>query len=280
MKLGIMQGRLSPPEAGRFQSFPRLGWREEFARAAAVGLDTIEWIYDAYGEDCNPIASDAGLEEMRCLSNEHGVTVESVCADWFMDFPFLRSSVGEAKDRWERLAWLMQQCARHGGVNRIVIPFVDASAIHSEVDTAAVAAGINAISPLINSTNVELHLETALSPEDFAKFLSRMPHPRVKVNYDSGNSASLGFAPRAEFAAYGSKVGSVHLKDRLLGGGTVPIGSGNTDFEGLFNALKKLQYSGDFILQVARGPAGDEFEWARNNVRTAHSMLRRLVGPS
>lgn len=36
--VGIMQGRLSPPEDGRFQSFPRLGWREEFARAGFITL--------------------------------------------------------------------------------------------------------------------------------------------------------------------------------------------------------------------------------------------------
>jgi len=280
MKLGIMQGRLCPPEAGRFQSFPRLRWRDEFARAAAVGLDTIEWIYDAYGEDCNPIASDSGLKEMRRLSELHDVTVESVCADWFMDFPLLRSDRAEIRLRWERLAWLMHQCGRHGGVNRIVIPFVDASAIDSEADVDAVANGINAISSLIDSTHAELHLETALAPEDFAELLARIPHPRVKVNYDSGNSASLGFAPQAEIAAYGSRIGSVHLKDRLRGGGTVPLGSGATDFEGLFEALERLPYTGDFILQAARGAAGDELEWTRNNVRTARTMLRRLEVPT
>jgi hexulose-6-phosphate isomerase len=280
MKLGIMQGRLLPPEAGRFQSFPSLDWRDEFSRAAAAGLDTIEWIYDAYGEECNPIATDSGLQEMHRLSKLHGVTVESVCADWFMDFPLLRSDGDEMRLRWERLVWLMYRCARHGGVNRIVIPFVDASEIRSQADVAAVANGINAISSLIDETNAELHLETALSPQDFAELLARIPHPRVKVNYDSGNSASLGFVPRAEFDAYGSRVGSVHIKDRLRGGGTVPLGSGDTDFEGLFEALERVRYSGDFILQAARGSPGDELEWARNNVRTARTMLRRLEVPT
>jgi hexulose-6-phosphate isomerase len=195
-----------------------------------------------------------------------------------MDFPLFGSDSGETRPRWERLAWLMQRCARHGGVNRIVIPFVDASAIQCEADIAAVEEGINAISSIIDSTNIELHLETALPPEEFAELLARIPNPRVKVNYDSGNSASLGFSPRAEFAAYGSRVGSVHLKDRRLGAGTVPLGSGDADFEGLLAALASLPYMGDFILQAARGAAGDELEWTRSNVRTARTMLRRLQG--
>jgi L-ribulose-5-phosphate 3-epimerase len=41
-RYGIMQGRLSPPEDGRFQSFPRNSWREEFPRAREAGLDYIE----------------------------------------------------------------------------------------------------------------------------------------------------------------------------------------------------------------------------------------------
>jgi len=37
--IGIMQGRLSPPEVGRFQAFLRRSWREEFPRAREASLD-------------------------------------------------------------------------------------------------------------------------------------------------------------------------------------------------------------------------------------------------
>jgi hexulose-6-phosphate isomerase len=87
----------------------------------------------------------------------------------------------------------------------------------------------------------------------------------LKVNYDSGNSSSLGYAPREEFAAYGERVGSVHIKDRLLGASTVPLGTGDADFAGLAEGLRKVAYKGDFILQVARGTSGDEVAWARQN---------------
>jgi hexulose-6-phosphate isomerase len=89
--------------------------------------------------------------------------------------------------------------------------------------------------------------------------------PLLKVNYDSGNSSSLGYAPREEFAAYGERVGSVHIKDRLLGASTVPLGTGDADFPALAEGLKKVDYKGDFILQVARGASEDEVAWARRN---------------
>ena len=45
--------------------------------------------------------------------------------------------------------------------------------------------------------------------------LNALPHPVIKVNYDSGNSASLGYSVTEEFAAYGNRIGSIHIKDRL-----------------------------------------------------------------
>ncbi len=71
-------------------------------------------------------------------------------------------------------------------------------------------------------------------------------------------------------------MGSVHLKDRKLAGGIVPLGQGDTDFEELFQALAAIRYMGDFILQVARGSEGDELNWTRTNVRTARSLIKRL----
>ena len=120
--------------------------------------------------------------------------------------------------------------------------------------------------PAAEETGIELHLETSLGPAEFAKLLDGVPHSKLKVNYDSGNSASLGYAPAEEFAAYGDRIGSVHIKDRVLNGGTVPLGSGDADFPALFSSLEKIDYRGDFTLQVARGVAGDEVAWAKQNV--------------
>ncbi len=271
-----MQGRLVAPEPGRFQSFPRARWRDEFPLAAAAGLDTIECIYDAYGEDVNPLASESGIRELQRLSELHGVAVESVCADWFMDFPLIGIDADQARQRWAKLAWLMQRCAGTR-INRVVVPFVDGSAIRDAGDIASVAAGINDLAPVIEGTRVELHLETSLPPPEFRSLLARTEHPGVKVNYDAGNSASLGYRPPDEFAAYGAWVGSVHLKDRRKGAGTVPLGEGDADFAAIFECLGAANYSGDFILQVARGIDGDELEWTRRNVRTARGWMSDLV---
>jgi len=264
-RLAIMQGRLLPPQQGRFQCFPRDRWREEFATAADAGLDAIEWIYDRQGADVNPLASDAGIAEVQFLARRHRIAVVSVCADYFMDCPFVTASPAEFAELTAHLIWMLDRC-RLAGIGRAVLPFVDASRIHTPAQEAAVVEMLREVLPHAEEAGVELHLETALGPEEFAAMLARLPHPLLKANYDSGNSASLGYDVRRELAAYGARIGSVHIKDRVRGGGTVPLGSGDAALPALFAGLATLSYSGDFVLQVARGAAGDEVDWARQNV--------------
>ena len=275
-RLGIMQGRLGPPEGGRFQSFPREGWRSEFSAASGAGLDTIEWIYDSYGESCNPIATETGLAEMRALCEKHRVAIVSVCADYFMEHAYLRVSDDERRNVSARLYWLIER-SRRLGIERIVLPFVDASSLRNDADHASLAAMLADVLPLAEHSGIELHLETDLAPLPFAQLLEAVPHPMVRVNYDSGNSASLGFAPSEEFAAYGHRLGSVHIKDRELGGSTKPLGTGGADLSAVFEGLARLGYLGDYVLQAARGESGAEVALASQNREFVAASIARFA---
>jgi hexulose-6-phosphate isomerase len=263
-RIAIMQGRLLPPQDGRFQRFPQDCWREEFPRAAAAGLDAIEWIYDLHGADVNPLGSDSGIEEMQELARQHRIDVVSVCADYFMDRPFITASPGEFKELATHLVWLLNRCSLVG-ITRIVLPFVDASRIETPAQETQIIEMLRDVLPHAANASVEIHLETSLGPQDFATLLAKLTYPILKANYDSGNSSALGYDVRRELAAYGPRIGSVHIKDRLRGAGTVPLGQGDADFPTLLSGLAAIAYSGDFVLQVARGIAGEEVAWARQN---------------
>ena len=263
MRIGIMQGRLLPP-AGSYQCFPAEGWEREFAAAAQAGLQCIEWIYDVGAEQANPLGSEEGQERMRNLSQAHGVAVRSVCADYFMERPLLRCGEAELESRLATLRWLLQACARMGA-GRVVLPFVDNSRMETSAERRQVAQALARVLPDAAATGVELHLETALAPPDFETFLDALPDPLVRVTYDSGNSASLGFPVAEEWSRYGPRIGSVHIKDRVRGGGSVPLGSGDADFPELFAWIRKSGYDGDLILQAARREPGEELALAREN---------------
>jgi len=266
--IGIMQGRLLPKIDGRIQCFPAEQWRDEFALAEKAGLQLIEWIYEVYGEEKNPLATDEGIAELRELTARHGIAVRSLCADYFMDRPLLANPEESGK----KLGWLLGRC-HLTGIRRIILPFVDASRLG---DYRAEDALIDLLSPFTSEAErlgIELHLETDLTPLRFANLIERLPGTVFKVNYDSGNSASHGYNVTEEFKAYGFRIGSLHIKDRVRGGSTVPLGTGNTDFKALRAALDAVEYDDDVILQVARGENGDEVALAANNRLFVESLL-------
>ena len=266
---GVMQGRLSPPEDGRFQSFPRVTWRDEFAKARAVNFDYIEWIDDGYGEAQNPIFSDAGLSEMDALKATHGIATPALCGDWFMEFPFVRCTTVERQRRVDRFHALVPLAARIGAT-RIVLPLVDNASMKTPDEQSIVIDVLEKALPVAEHHDIELHVEADLDPDAFRAFLDLIPHPSLKVNWDAGNSSGLGYVARDEFAAYGERIGSIHLKDRYRkpegGVETRPLGSGSADFDDVFAAMESIGYDGGVTLQVARGAPGDEVGFLRTQL--------------
>ena len=250
-QLGIMQGRLSPRVDGKIQAFPLEHWAEEFAHAATLGLSSIEWILETPLET-NPLWTDEGLAQIQEQVRKTGVRVDFVCADYFMESPLMRMSPDDLKRNQSVLLKAIDQSAQLGA-RGIEIPCVDASEIRSRQDEDELASALAPCLEHAAKRNIQLGLETSLPPERFRDVLERIAHPSLKANYDSGNSASLGYDPAEEIAAYGGWINNVHIKDRIRGGSTVPLGSGDADIAEVLRLLRKAGYRGDFVLQAARG---------------------------
>ena len=92
----------------------------------------------------------------------------------------------------------------------------------------------------------------------------------LSVNWDSGNSSGLGYIASEEFAAYGHRIGSVHIKDRYKkpegGVETRPLGTGSADFDDVFKAIRSIDYRGGVTLQVARGRDNDEVNFIKGQL--------------
>jgi hexulose-6-phosphate isomerase len=266
----VMQGRLLPPRDGRIQAFPAPEWERELELAPEAGVEGIEWIYETYCAEVNPMATEAGARRLSDAAAAAGVAIESLCADWFMDRPIHTVEGAERELRVGELDSLVCRCGE-AGIRRIVLPLVDPSRMRSDDDEAVVAAAVERVAPVLEACGVELHLETDYAPADFARLLDRAQHPQVWANYDSGNSASLGYDPREEFAAYGDRIGSVHVKDRVRGGTTVPLGQGDADVPAVLAMLAERGWDRPLVLQAARGEDGGEVE----TVRAYADLVRR-----
>ena len=250
-RIGIMQGRLSPPVGGRIQAFPGNTWKKEFKEAATIGFDEIEFIFEAPDCKSNPLFTREGLHKIKRISDETGIQVNYVCADYFMERPFFRVSESDRDQSTETLKYLIKQCAKIE-IKGIEIPLVDNSKIETEEEVELLTECLKECLTVVETYEIKLVLETSLNPDDFKALLQRINHPLIGANYDTGNSASLGYDPEEEVLKLGKWIDNVHIKDRLLGGNTVPLGEGNTDFDLVFKTLGKISYKGSFILQAAR----------------------------
>ena len=105
---------------------------------------------------------------------------------------------------------------------------------------------------LFKKYNIKIIFESDFDPYKLNDFIQYLNLDVFGINYDMGNSASQGFNIADEFLAYGNRIWNVHVKDRLLGGTTVPLGDGNVNFDDVFRSLKSIDYSGNLILQTAR----------------------------
>ena len=55
MKIGVMQGRLSPLIKNKIQAFPEKYWKSEFRKANILNIKMIEWTIDHKNFDNNPL---------------------------------------------------------------------------------------------------------------------------------------------------------------------------------------------------------------------------------
>lgn len=246
-----MQGRLSPPVGSRIQAFPGDAWRGEFDTASELGFDSIEFIYEEPVSE-NPLTSSGGVRDVAAAISATGVKVDFILADIFMPRPLFGLSGADRTWAGDVLTRLLDAAARldAGGVE---IPFVDNSRLASEEH---IAEAVDVLEPALNhaaSLGVVVGLETDLPVGEFAAVLERIGHPAVRANYDIGNSAALGYDVEDEFRAYGASVANVHVKDRVRGGSTVPLGTGDANLPRVLRVIRDSGYAGPYIIQGARG---------------------------
>lgn len=248
-QIGIMMGRLSPPISNRVQSFPINSWKNDLSLAKSCGFETIEWVFDDLQP--NPIISIENLSEIKSTLVDNDISINSVCADYFMINKLFNVSEFELSKNLDTLTTLIHNCHTLN-IDILELPFVDSSSIQNENYQLQTFANINKILSEAENYDIKITLETDLSPIIFKNFLDKFNHPNIRANYDIGNSISNGYDPNVELFTYGEFISNVHIKDRKYHGSTVPLGKGDVDFELFFSILSQINYDGDLIIQGAR----------------------------
>ncbi len=244
--IGFMQGRLSNLLNGRIQSFPVENWEKEFQIAGENQISRLEWTIDTLTYSKNPLVNTDEINKINYISRVNGVVIPSVTCDYYMENPHWNPNGEDIEREITRIIESMPRV----GATILVIPLVDNSSIsmNQGMDLEFFANLRNSL----KRNNVRIAFELDLDPASSRNFIDHFEANYFGINFDMGNSASLGFSPEAEFSNYGHRIINIHVKDRILGGHTVPLGCGNVEFKDVVEQIKKINYQGNFIMQTAR----------------------------
>jgi L-ribulose-5-phosphate 3-epimerase len=255
-RIGFMQGRLSALVDGKIQAFPWNEWRDEFPRAKVLGLTRMEWTIDQDQLRENPLTTGGGREDIQALSRENGIGIRSLTGDCFMQAPFWKAEGRAHEALVADLDLVLASCGALG-IGFVVVPLVDNGKLDSAEQTDILKRVLLHRQASLAAQGVKIVFESDLPPHALAQFISAFPPDVFGINYDIGNSAALGHDCAEEIAAYAPRILNVHVKDRLRGRTTVPLGTGAAELAKAIRLVERSGYSGQYILQTARAADGD-----------------------
>lgn len=268
ISIGFMQGRLSPMIDNIIQSFPWNSWQKELEIASKNNITTIEWTIDDNRLYENPLLTTKGIQEINYLTKKYQINIPSLTGDCFMQNPFWKSTGAQKEKLQNDFINILHGCSK-ANISIVLIPLVDNGSIENDVQENNLLIFLSSQIELLKKLSLRICFESDFPPKKLKNFIDRYDDDLFGINYDTGNSASLGFDPNEEFLQYGDRVINVHIKDRPLGGTTVPLGEGDTNFSLIFRMLKKYKYHGNLIMQTARAKDNNHLGVLKNY----HNMI-------
>ncbi|MBF0195863.1 MAG: sugar phosphate isomerase/epimerase [Magnetococcales bacterium] len=255
--IGFIQGRLSPIIDGQIQAFPMEHWRDEFPLAEQHGFPCMEWTIGSQEPLLkNPLMIPEGRTEIRALCQKHKLQLTSLTGDCFMHSPFWKADGKKSEELLDDMSKIIA-AAGELEIGYIVVPLVDNGQLENQQQMDNLFSGLEKMVDHLKEANTVFVFESDFTPDRLKKLIDQLDPQWFGINYDSGNSSALGYDPQEEISTYASRIYNVHVKDRLLGGTTVPFGEGNADLPKVFKLLEQHNYQGRYILQPARATDGD-----------------------
>lgn len=275
LKIGFMQGRLSPQLLSRMQTFPAGYWREELYLAAKLGFSHVEWTVDSPTISINPILDPEGRIQIRSECARHKIELTSVTCDFFMENPLWDSnfeSLTLLRNTFEKLF----QATDNLGPLCLVVPLVDNSRLRNLSDFDLVVNFL--FECKLEKYPIIVAFESSTQPKYFAESIRSLPKNLFGITLDIGNSTSLGFDCSEELSLFDKRIVNVHLKDRLLNGSSVPFGTGDTNFREYLKLLRQTGYAGNLILQSYRSKINyiSEIIHSKNYVLAINEGLKSI----
>ena len=256
-KIGFMQGRLIKSEKkNSIQYFPEKNWIKELEIAHKNSFGIMEWTINSENLSKNPLYN-GNLTRLLKAVKKYKIKIPSITLDYFMQEPFFKKK--KLKNKYKIISNIKRIISNGNkiGIKYFIFPLVDSSSLKSLIEEKRVIIEIKKLSKLLNK-NSKILFEIDYPPKKLLKFIKKFKSQKIGINYDTGNSAGLGYDFDQEIK-YIRFIKNIHIKDRVLKGKSIRLGEGNWDYKKFFKLIRS-KYKGNFILQTARSKNNKHIE--------------------
>ena len=270
---------LDTPALGIYEkALPRdTDWHEKLALAATAGYEFVELSIDETDQRLARLDwSETERARLRDAVATTGVRVPSLCLSGHRRFP-LGSEDPATRER--ALAMMKQaiELAVDVGVRTIQLAGYDVYYDPGNATTRRnFVDGLRRAVRWASKAGVMLSVEIMDHPlmNSIGRFLDlaeQIRSPWFSVYPDIGNLSAWGNDIEHEFTRGIERITAIHLKDTKAVTGTfggqfrdVPFGEGCVDFVACFSILRKLGYTGPFVIEMWTERAADPMQTVRD----------------
>ena len=278
--IGVMQGRLTAPKGRKnIQFFPNghMGVSDEFREAKLLHLDYIEWLVT--NSSTNPLLGDLySCERIKNLIENSKVLVNTICLDYLKDVNL--NKAGGFIFAKNTLTWIANMANRIG-CKLLIIPIYEKnmnfptikSLISSAIDDYRVKIALEFLD--VNSFT-GLNFISDLTYRDRVFFRYSVNNFGIGCCFDIGNNCGRDIIKELDNYYIHDMLFHIHIKEKNINGETVPLGTGvigRNGWKDIFAFLRRVNYLGNFTLEVARGEEGKEKETIKGQLEFIKGLI-------
>jgi L-ribulose-5-phosphate 3-epimerase len=244
---GFIQGRMiKTPSKKILQYFPKKKWRNEFLYAKKYDFKFIEYFGERKFNKLNPIWNKQKLNEINYLVNKNKLFNYSFCDDFFINNNLLN---------YKNLTSYYFKLSENLSIIKIkvyVLALFEKSLINKK-NFKNFIDKLSIIAEKLDSKKIKLALETNLDAPSIKRLIKLINKKNVFIVYDTGNRLKKKDLQYKEIVKLKNNIFHFHIKDKNWKDENVILGTGNVNFNLIFDAVKKIRYKGKFTFETNRG---------------------------
>ncbi len=239
-----VQGRLSAQMASKYQHFPISDWQKELITANKLGFKGIEWLISDLS---NPLFNLDFIKLIKNKIKKNKLIISSISLDLIMDNPLHKMNKQDA-------SWLINKinnANKYLKIKRVSIPIEERSRFNNDKEKKKAFSILRLFCKKI-SRNINLCIETDISPNALKRLFDYPSFKRLGLLLDLGNTRAHGFRIEDYFINFQAKIYSIHIKyrDHNYGKSKVIPKNGFYELSYLIKNVGKLKNLNDISFQT------------------------------